>query len=141
MSLGQRLLLIAWAGIAVMLLISGGVELWLLLEGAVRKPHNSRLSIFFAFAVGIAIAASIIGARKKRTDAFQAMQAFGILTVIFGILSSLIFAMELATTLTAEVRDWDIRQSLLNLVQGVVLCALGVATFRAFRPSPTKPNR
>ncbi|OYT74229.1 MAG: hypothetical protein CFK49_09450 [Armatimonadetes bacterium JP3_11] len=141
MSLGQRLLLLVWAGIAVMLLISGGVELWLLLEGAVRKPHNSRLHIFFAFAVGAAIAASIIGARKKRTDAFQAMQAFGILTVIFGMLPSLIFAMELATTLTAEVRDWDIRQSLLNLALGLGLCGLGVATLRAFCLPPTKPNR
>ncbi|GIV04883.1 MAG: hypothetical protein KatS3mg016_0458 [Fimbriimonadales bacterium] len=141
MSLGQRLLLIAWAGIAVMLLISGGVELWLLLEGAVRKPHNSRLSIFFAFAVGIAIAASIIGARKKRTDAFQAMRIFGGIATIFGIMPILTFAMELELVLTTEVRDWDIRQSLLNLVQGVVLCALGVATFRAFRLSPTKPNR
>ncbi|OYT68519.1 MAG: hypothetical protein CFK48_11305, partial [Armatimonadetes bacterium CP1_7O] len=69
------------------------------------------------------------------------MQAFGILTVIFGMLPSLIFAMELATTLTAEVRDWDIRRSLRDSAIGLALCSLGVATYRAFRLPPTKPNR
>lgn len=141
MSTFQRVLLMIWAAFAICLLFAGAVELWMLVEGAVRKPHNSRLNIFFAFAMGIAIAASVIGTLKGRADAFQAMQAFGVLIVCFGTVSILVFAWELENVLTIEVRDWDIRKSLQDLAIGLAFCVLGVATFGAFRLSPTKPNR
>jgi disulfide bond formation protein DsbB len=132
----QRVLLLGWIAVAVCLLFYSAGEFWLLMEGAVRKPHNSRLLIAVSFALGIAIVGSVIGAYHARTDGFQAMQFFGGLIGIYGMLHLLGFVLNLLEAQTAEVRDWNLLSALGIATQGVFWCGFGAATLWAFRKPP-----
>lgn len=134
----QRILLWMWAGVAVLLLVSGSVELWLLTEGAVRKPHNSRLFIALFFALGVATTAAVIGARRGRADAFSALQALGLIAMFPGLLWALEVILTLAAFLTAEVRNWKWTE---GLPQALLSTAFGWVTFFAFRAPRTPPTR
>ncbi len=133
----QRILLWLWAGVAVLLLVSGSVELWLLMEGAVRKPHNSRLFIALFFALGVAITAAVIGAWRGRADAFNALQALGLIVMFPGVLWVLHIVLMLGMLLTAEVRGWKWTE---GLPEALLFTAFGWVTFFAFRLSKTPPS-
>jgi len=136
----QRVVLFLWAGLAMLLLVSSVVELWLLLEGAVRKPHNSRLTIFFAFALGAAIAASVFGAWRGRKDAFSALQTLSVLFFVLSMLVVIGFVLQLITALTAEVRDWSWQDEMPALLSALFMMGFALATRFAFRARPTEPN-
>lgn len=140
MSTFQRVILLLWAGLAALLLVSGAVELWLLLEGAVRKPHNSRLTIFFSIALGAAIIASVIGAWRGRKDAFSALQTLGILLFALSMLVVIGFIIQLSTLLTAEVRDWNWQDEMPTLLGAFLMMGFAVATWFTFRARPTEPS-
>lgn len=140
MSLWQRIILFGWAGVAVLLLVIGIVELWLLTEGAVRKPHNSRLMIVLCFAVSAAVIASVIGTWRGRTDGINALQIFSLLTSFFGLLYCLASALELSTLFVAEVRERNWISEILGLLQGLLWIGFALATRLAFRESRAKPN-
>lgn len=133
----QRILLWLWAGVAVLLLVSGSVELWLLMEGAVRKPHNSRLFIALFFALGVAITAAVIGAWRGRADAFHALQALGLIVMFPGVLWVLHIVLMLGMLLTAEVRGWKWTE---GLPEALLFTAFGGVTFFAFRTPKTPPS-
>lgn len=138
MSTFQRVILLLWAGLAALLLVSGAVELWLLLEGAVRKPHNSRLTIFFSIALGAAIIASVIGAWRGRKDALSALQTLSVLFFMLGMLVVVGIVLQLITALTAEVRDWSWQDEMTALLSALLMMGFTLATWFTFRARPTE---
>lgn len=140
MSTFQRVILFLWAGLAVLLLVNGAVELWLLLEGAVRKPHNSRLNIFFTFALGAAIAASVFGAWRGRKDALSALQTLSVLFFALSMLVVIGLVLQLITALTAEVRNWRWQDEMPALLSALFVMGFAIATRFAFRTRQTEPS-